>query len=215
MGLLTTDKPKPLLKIANTTLLEHKLDALPKIISEVILIVGHKSELIRKQFKDTYKDKKIIYVEQGERGGTAYALWAAQAYLTGPFLVLMGDDLYSKQSLQLATEHIPSITGKKASVEDEGSRIITDNTGQLTDFVTKDTYISTHLDGGLVFTGLYALDLDIFNYEPVKMKTKNEWGLSHTLLTYAKDHPVKILETDWWLSVSTPNELKKAELLIR
>ena len=47
MGDLTSDTPKPLLKVKDKTLLEYKLDVLPDSISEVIFVIGYKQEQIR------------------------------------------------------------------------------------------------------------------------------------------------------------------------
>jgi len=49
---LTINKPKPLLKIGNKTLLEYNLDQLNGLVKEVILIVGFKANLIKKRFKN-------------------------------------------------------------------------------------------------------------------------------------------------------------------
>ena len=45
---LTLTRPKPLLKIANKTLLEHNLGNLNNVVDEVIVVVGYKKHLIKK-----------------------------------------------------------------------------------------------------------------------------------------------------------------------
>ena len=45
---LTLTRPKPLLKVANKTLLEHNLDNLVGIVDEVIIVVGYKKKLNKK-----------------------------------------------------------------------------------------------------------------------------------------------------------------------
>ena len=94
---LTLSKPKPLLKIANTTLLEYNLNQLDGLVEEVILVVGYKKEMIKDMFGDSFKKVKITYVEQIEQNGTGGALLSVKNHLKGKFLVMNGDDLFSKK----------------------------------------------------------------------------------------------------------------------
>lgn len=213
MGELTRDLPKPLLRIGEKTLLEYKLNNLPKEIHEIILIIGYKGEKIKEAFGDTFYGIPIRYVEDLTITGTAHALWHAKAVLQGRFVVMMGDDIYSTKAIQGCARHDFSIACKKGTREEPGSRIVmADN--NLTDFVTHKKYQTTRDDGGLIFTGLYSLTTDIFNYQPVKLETKEEWGLPQTLLKAAKDHPVVIVETDFWISINDPDDLGKVNSIL-
>ena len=86
-----------------------------------------------------------------------------------------------------------------------------DENGRLIDFVTHKQYLKIRNDGGLIFTGLYSLNTDIFNYEPVKLETKEEWGLPQTVLGLAKDNDIAIIETDFWIPITQPDDIKTAE----
>ncbi|HVU75371.1 MAG TPA: nucleotidyltransferase family protein [Candidatus Paceibacterota bacterium] len=99
MGELTESTPKPMLMVHGKTLLEHKLDALPHDVDEVIFIVGHYGGVIHDYFGGVYKDKKIFYVEQDVLDGTGGALWRAKDILKDRFIVMMGDDLYSANDI--------------------------------------------------------------------------------------------------------------------
>jgi NDP-sugar pyrophosphorylase family protein len=209
MGELTRDTPKPLLNLAGKTLIEHKFDALPEIIEEIVLVVGYKGELIRDRFGDKYNGRKIVYVEDPTRTGTAHALWRAKDILTDKFLVCMGDDIYSKQAFVDSARNIPSIVCKRAERDETGGRVVLSAEGALTGFVTHKAYINQFPDGGLIFTGLYGLTKEIFNYEPVKLEMKEEWGLPQTVLKYTEDFPMYIIETDQWTSITSPEDLVK------
>ena len=52
---LTITKPKPLLKVANKTLLEHNLDNLIGFVDEIVIVVGYKKNLIER-FSAFYQD---------------------------------------------------------------------------------------------------------------------------------------------------------------
>jgi UDP-N-acetylglucosamine diphosphorylase / glucose-1-phosphate thymidylyltransferase / UDP-N-acetylgalactosamine diphosphorylase / glucosamine-1-phosphate N-acetyltransferase / galactosamine-1-phosphate N-acetyltransferase len=210
MGELTRDLPKPLLSISNKTLLEHKLERLPDVVTEIILIVGYLGDKIREKIGNEFKGKPVHYIEDTCLTGTAHALWQAKDMLKGRFLVMMGDDIYDTKTLEACAQHDFSLACVALDRETTGSRILIEN-GRLTGFVTHKHYLTLRPDGGQVFTGLYSLTTDIFNYEPVKLELKDEWGLPQTLLVAAKDHPVTIVETNFWISINSPEDLLKAE----
>lgn len=206
MGKLTKNTPKPMLKVNGKNLLELKIESLPSQIDEVILIVGYKSEVIRKYFKNNFNGRKITYIEDKELKGTANALWQAKDILKDRFLVMMGDDLYHPVSLAECAKKPLSICVKTASEKEDGSRIILKNK-KLTGYTLKK-------EKGLLFTGLYCLTKEIFRYKPVKLQTKDEFGLPQTLLKLAQKRDIKIIKTNHWIQISCPQDLKTAADLL-
>ncbi len=101
---LTMTRPKPLLKVANRTILEHQLDALHGIASEVVLVVGYRAEQIQKAFGDRYKDLPIRYVTQTEQRGTGHALLQCADVAQAPFMAVNGDDIFSAADLKALAE---------------------------------------------------------------------------------------------------------------
>ena len=96
----TETMPKVMLPIANKPLLEHILDAVKNTgVIEVVLIVGYKKEVIMDYFKD-YKGIKITYVTQEKQLGTAHALLQAKKHVNNSFIVLSGDNIIDKESIQ-------------------------------------------------------------------------------------------------------------------
>lgn len=207
MGDLTLKKPKPLLEYKGKNLLHWKIENMPESIDEIIIVIGYLGEKIKNEFGDFYNNKKIYYVWDKEIKGTGTALWQAKNVLKNNFLVLMGDDIYNKEALLNASNEKWSITIKKVEREDNGSRIETDEKNKLKSFITATKYREKYRDGGYAFTGLYSLNEEIFNYPLVKMKTKEEWGLPHTLLQLLPDIDLKILETDYWKQITSPEDL--------
>jgi NDP-sugar pyrophosphorylase family protein len=203
MGSLTKNTPKPMLKVGSKNLLELKIESLPSQVDEVILIVGYKSEVIKKYFKESFSGKKITYVEDKELKGTANALWQAKKIIKDQFLVMMGDDLYHSSAILECAKKPLSICVKTATETEDGSRIILEN--------KKLVGYSLEKKSGLLFTGLYCLTKDIFRYKPVKLKTKDEYGLPQTLLKLVKNKKLNIVKTDFWIQISCPEDLKIAE----
>jgi bifunctional UDP-N-acetylglucosamine pyrophosphorylase/glucosamine-1-phosphate N-acetyltransferase len=215
MGELTRERPKPLLTVHGRSLIEWKLERLPETVHEIVLVVGYQGEQIKETFGNEFKGRKIVYVEDQTLTGTAHALWQAQGVLEDRFLVMMGDDIYDARALEAVTGFEYAVAGFKASRLDAGTRILRDESGCLKGFASPARYRETHADGGLAFTGLYSLTKDIFAYEPVKLETKEEWGLPQTLLLLAEERPVHIVETDSWLQITSPEDLARAEAILK
>ena len=92
---LTETMPKPMLPVAGKPLLQHKLEALPQEIDEVIMVVGYFGHVVQQHFGGEFEGKRILYVEQENPvGGTADALKKAELLLKDRFLVMNGDNLY-------------------------------------------------------------------------------------------------------------------------
>lgn len=102
---LTENIPKPMLKVGGKPILEHILISLKEFVDEVIIVVGYKSEQIKKFFKEDYYGLKISYAEQDKQLGTGHALLCAEEYLKDKFIVLNGDDFYSKEIIKEAIKH--------------------------------------------------------------------------------------------------------------
>lgn len=208
MDNLTIDTPKPLLLYKGKTLLEQQLESLPEEIDQVVIIIGYLGRKIEEIIGDTFKNKKILYVADQELQGTGKALWQAKDKLNESFVVMMGDDLYSRESISLATKEKWSITIKEVARESESHRVEMDSQGKLIGFMTADKYRNKYTDGGYAFTGMYTLSKDIFKYQLVKLKTKEEWGLPQTLLQIVPNIDLKILKTDYWKQFNTPEDFK-------
>ena len=211
MAPFTKKLPKSMTKILNRPLLEYKLIALPKSVTKVIIVINYKGEEIKNYFGNSYRGKKIQYVKDETMSGTAHALWYAKKFLKGRFLVMMGDDIYSKKAMKQCSKCDWSIVCKPALQKERYSMIILGKNKNLIDFVTADTFYKNSKKIGLMFTGLYSMTDEIFKYQPVKLQTKEEWGLPQTLLQIAKDKKIKIIKDDFWIPISTPEDLRKAE----
>ena len=95
----TETMPKVMLPVANKPMLEYVFDSVRKSgITEIILVVGYKKEVIMEYFKD-YKGIKITYVTQDKQLGTSHALLQAKDHIKNSFLVLSGDNIIDQQSI--------------------------------------------------------------------------------------------------------------------
>src|SRR3989344_1778489 len=156
---LTITRPKPLLKIANKTLLEHNLDSLMGIVSEAIIVVGYRKEMIKKRIGNSYRGIRIRYAFQKEQLGTGHALSMVKKRIKGRFLLMAGDDIYPKNAIRKCSLKRYSIFACRVK-NPINFGIIIEKSGILQDFVEKPKkFISS-----LASTSLYSFDKKIFSY---------------------------------------------------
>ena len=201
---LTLDTPKPLLHYQNKTLIEHKLEALPEHIKEVVLVIGYLGDKIKAYFGDTWKDKKIHYVEQKEMLGTAHALFETRHLLDEPFIVLMGDDLYGKEDMELLSKQDGWAILVEVSKEAQtGGKIAMDDFGNLKEIVEDKEGKS----GGLIYTGACVLTPDIFELKMSQLPNSREFGLPQTFAQAARTRPIKIHHAKFWKRITSPEDV--------
>lgn len=210
MSPLTDTLPKPMLKVKDKNLLEWKLEALPREVSEIIFVVGYLKEKISDYFGESWNGIPVRYVEQKVLDGTGGAIALCEAYITDRALIMMGDDIYAKEDFEALAKHPFSML-----VTDGGESAKNIKAGKV---VEKDG-LFMGLNEGLAQTGIettlinaaaYTLSKEYFLYEKKKV-SENEYGLPQTLVSVTKDHPVHIVHTKRWIQITTPECLSRAE----
>jgi len=202
---LTDEIPKPLIKIGGQPILQRTIDILPDEISEIILVIGYKGEMIKEYLKN-YQKKKITYVYQEELSGTAGALFLVKNLLRERFLVLMADDLYCQSDIEKILKHELAILAKETNTPERFGVFRVNQNDELIDIVEKPVKAISNL----VNIGIYTLTKKIFDYQPVKISDR-EFGLPQTMVTMTKDTPIKIIKADFWCPIGYPEDLEKAE----
>lgn len=214
MGELTADLPKPMLPLLGKPILEYKFEALPDVVDEVVLVVGYLGSTIQKHFGGSYDGKRIYYVEQEQPAGTADALWQAKDVLTGKFIAMNGDDLYSKEDTErclgyewamLVQERDPLLSGGKVILDGETHSIV-------------DIQEGTHEGAGFINAGLYVLDTRLFDFPLVpKSPGSEEFGLPQTILAASRSSgiPLSAEKSTFWFQITEPADLQKAEEILQ
>ena len=208
---LTLTKPKPLLKIANKTLLEHNLDNLNKIADEVIIVVGYKKGLIKKYIGSQYKNIKIGYAEQKDQSGTGNALLMAEKYVKNDFISFHGDDIYSKNDFKNIIKNRYSILVAEVESPDLFGVVMQKN-GLLVNIIEKPKkFLSNSVNAGL-----YKLDKKIFpiirNLEKSK---RGEYELTDAIRNFAKEEDIHCVNSENWIPIGYPWDLLKADRILR
>jgi bifunctional UDP-N-acetylglucosamine pyrophosphorylase/glucosamine-1-phosphate N-acetyltransferase len=215
---LTEDTPKPLLPIANKSILERTLEALTRVgIRQIILVVGFRNEKIRDRLgKGEAIGSEIRYIKQKTQKGTADALGICSKELQGEdrFLVVYGDDYYETsvpRTFVAKSRGNKGITIGTANVQDASSfGKIQSRRGLVTEIREK----ASKAEPGLVNAGIYLMDQSIFSaIRKTKLSIRGELELTDALKILMSDGvPVHALDlgSRKWLGISYPWDLLEA-----
>lgn len=207
---LTLKVPKPLVLLNNKPILEHILNVLPDRVDEVILVVGYLRDKIRNHFGDNFGGKKIKYTVQKKQQGTFHALEQAKKLLKGGFLILMADDIYSKEDLTNLVKSKSAILVKRVKGPSEKFGVCLVKNGRLLDIREKEA--------GLKFKfascGAYKLGMSIFD-EPIIYGSSGEEWLSSMVGSLARRKVIKIIQANRWFPIATIQDLKKVGRLLK
>ena len=92
--------PKSLVTVNGTPILHNALSHLAASgINEIVIVLGHRQEAIRRSCGDDFAGTHITYVESRafDRTGSAYSLWLARdALVQGDVLLLKGDVFFER-----------------------------------------------------------------------------------------------------------------------
>jgi len=163
---LTDDVPKTMIQIGTKPFLQRILENLKKAgITEVLLIVGYKREVIEDFFKEDFNGMKLTYFVQQKALGTAHAVSLVEGFVKENFLVLNGDVLVESDiflELSQVDEFDPFDTLIVArEVRDPwryGCLLIEEN--QVKDIIEKPA--PGQEPSKLVNAGVYRFNTDIF-----------------------------------------------------
>ena len=211
MGPLTDDTPKPMLKVAGETLLERQFGALPDTVEEIIIVVGYLGSCIQNAYGGRWRNKRILYVEQETLNGTAGALWSAKELLHDSFLVLHADNLYSKETVAAVARRPWCVAGIEKDSTGNAAKLIVDAADQVIDIIETEEHDKS---AGFLNTGLYHLDMRVFDLPPVpKSPGSTEFGLPQTIMT--GNVPPSLVRADFWIEITSPDDLKRAEKILK
>ncbi len=206
MGKLTVATTKPMLKLKGKPILEHKIEALPKKIKEVIFVVGYHSMHIIAHFKNYFNGRRIIYVFQNNLNGTGGALHLAKSILKDKFMVMMGDDLYQKKDLEEMLDYDLAIMGCEVSDPSRFGMIKDNGKGLMLDVVEKPKRSSCKLAN----TGVYILNKNFFDYDLVSV-ADGEFGLPQTMAKMIPEHKIKIHKAHAWHPIGQAEDLEMTD----
>ena len=214
---LTYTRSKAMIPIANKPLLEYVLESLKNAgIKEVTIVVGYRSDLIMKYFKDGSDfGLKITYVEQTRRLGTANAVYMAKELFENEdrFIVTNGDIIldknYISEFLNDASKFDSPCVISTTTVDDPSpyGEIVVEN-NRVKKIVEKPTKRISNI----INAGVYLFTADIFKaVERTKLSKRSEYELTDSIRLLMRKNPVYAITTNKrWIDVGKPWDVLKA-----
>ncbi|MBI2147805.1 NTP transferase domain-containing protein [Candidatus Woesearchaeota archaeon] len=216
---LTLTRPKCLLQVANTTILQHTLDQLQGIADEAIVVVGYKKEMITSQFPAKQGAVKITFIEQKEQNGTGHALLQARHLLGGEeqFLVLNGDDLFFHDDIakliKAGKQRAAALAKQHPHPERFGVYSLDKHQKLPVSFIEKPAKPRSGLSGsggsGLVNIGCYLFPATIFDIR-LAPSPRGEIEVTDFVKHLIAHNAFAVVEAKQWHPITYPWDLLEA-----
>ena len=204
---LTDNVPKPLIKVCGKPLLQHIVEALPKEIEEIILVVNYLEDQIRAFCGQEFCGRKVQYVSQANpAGGTGDALLSAKSLLKDRFLFMYADDIHGAEALEAVVSHQYGMLAARSSEPQHFGVIELNADGTLKSIQEKPEVPPSNL----INIGGMVLDTHIFSYNTFP-SIGGEVLVTDMVTAFAHDYPVKVLEQSVWIPIGRPEDIAFAE----
>lgn len=187
---ITLSTPKPLLKVANTTIIHHLVNCLKEIgVKKIYVVTGFKSKLLKKKLGNQVK---YIYNKKFKSTNSIYSLYLAKNYLQNSNFILANGDIFLSKSCLLKVKRFKNSTSfavKRIKYTDGEMNIILKNnlikkigkniesylsnaeSAQITYFIKKDSKILFKTIDKLINNKFFNL-FPAYAYQEVIKKSK-------------------------------------------
>lgn len=213
---LTETTPKPLVELHNSkTILEYALDALPKKVTDVYLVVSRSKLHYFELFLQMHEFPFYVYlsIQEGETTGTFSAL-ASVADSIEPdetFLVCNGDDIFLKEDMEIFITLPTPVCGMYTKVADPRYRTcdVDETTNTITSFRSqKENEFGKPVH---CFTGMYLLSGEFFSFDPIVHN--GEFSIPDTVFHYYEK--VGCYNVSSWHQINTLEEFQAVRNLLK
>ena len=104
---VANDVPKPMIQICGKPILQYQIECLrSQDIRDIILVIGHLGDIIKKYFGDGSRfHVNISYIEEREPLGTAGALYYLKGDVHEDFILLNGDIIFDVDFVRFMNYH--------------------------------------------------------------------------------------------------------------
>ena len=217
---ITATRPKHLIKVGGTPILQHCLEALKDAgVTDAVIVTHYMGQDIRQYFGDgSQLGMKLEYVEQPSILGTANATSVAEAYVKKDFLLIYGDLLFSSDAvssvISLFNDEKPVAAMSVVSVDKpENYGIIqVDKDRRVKQVVEKPE--RGEAPSNIANAGLYAFSSEIFEeIRQIKSSVRGELELTDALSLLIKCKKTVFaseIPKEDWLDIGRPWDLLEA-----
>lgn len=159
---------KPLVPICNKPIMQYQLEAMRDAgITDIAVVVGPTSQDIKYYFRDgAHLGINLTYIDDPNPAGIAASLALAENWVTGPFIVFLGDIFLAMDDLTPALEPMADGAGGLIVVREDTLDAVRRNfsvelspSGAITKVIEKPQDPSTNLKG----VGVYVFHPSFFD----------------------------------------------------
>lgn len=204
---LTLDTPKPLLKIAGKTVLDHIFEAFPPEITEAVIVVKYLGDKIKDYCGENFHGRKIYYVDGSDKGN-AFSFLAAKSLIKPDerIMILYGDEIPTRENMERCMAHQYSWLCKETKRPQSAgiAKLRADNT--IEEIIEK----SPNPPSNLAAIGLMVMSGKVFGYEP-EMNPNGEYYLTSILNKFLQDEKVYSVITEGSCSLTKPEDIPIVE----
>ena len=218
----TLIRPKPLVKVAGKTMLEHILDHFKNVdFSEIIFITNNQKDKVEEFVRKNYKFK-ARFIEQKVADGSAGAIMLAREFVDEDVYILYVDTLFDADLSVIKKVLKDTNTGgliwaKEVEDYQRFGVLITDKEGYITKFVEKPKEPISKLAAiGMYYVKDYKLMFEGIEYlYKHKIMLNGEYFFTDAL-TYMIDHNarLKTAPVKGWYDCGTFTELIKTNQIL-
>lgn len=216
MGGLTKDIPKPMVPLAGKPILEHQLNLLSRYnLTDITILVGYKSEIIKNYFKDGVNwGVNIDYYQDPKPLGTSGSLKEIQNDISAPFLLMYGDTILDIHLKDLINFHhkkksIASLVVHPNDHPEDSDLIEIDKKGNVINFFSKPHKKNIYFRN-LVNAALYVLDPEVFNF--IRKGIFSDFGKDIFPKVLSSGKGISAYNTTEYIKdIGTPQRLKEVE----
>jgi len=222
---MQSDLPKVLHALNDKPIIFYTLETLQKLdLEKIYIVVPEGSGQVKSEISETFKN--VSFVDQVQPIGTANAVQTAinaLDYDIDTILVLNGDDsaFYKSSTLNsfmkshLDSQCLISIGIIKNSGQEKLGMVLRDNQGNFLQILEHNQYIQQNIKSDENNCGLYIFNVSFLkeNLDKVPLSDRGEYYLTELFnIAASQNIPVNLYEInkDEWISINTPEDLKKA-----
>ncbi|MDH6256025.1 nucleotidyltransferase family protein [Aurantimicrobium minutum] len=206
----TAEIPKPLLRVGNSTLIDHVIEqCIAAGIRKFYISVNYLKEQIIDHLGDgSHRNIEIKYLIENQRLGTAGSLSLLNEVIEDPFIVLNADVLHRTELREFIKFHNSekafATVGARHYENQIPFGVLRINDGEIQQIIEKP--VETHL----VNAGIYVFDPEILQFVPKETLFDMPDLLEILIKESKKVVPFPVHE--YWLDVGNPENLLLANL---
>ena len=208
---LTENTPKPLLLLQGQPILAWSLLSLRGIIDRLLVVAHYRKAQIERflAIQNIFPDYALVE-QLPQPLGTGHALECCRPHLRDDdFLVINGDDLFSRVALRRLAERDFGILSMLRDDFDQYGVIVTDDAGRFSHIDEKPPR-ERYQAPAPCNIGAYKLKRAIFDY-PLEKSARGEFEIVDAVSLAARDHAVSVVDCPFWLPIGDPAALEAAQ----